>query len=636
MKKNQLARKSKTKSFMKTGIVVMLALVLILSQTAVVTFAGNNGNGNGNNNSNTMVKDTKNKTDKFDDKYGVNEATRAELRERLQIMVDFSDGTWAGLPEGMFKKGFLPYGLAKRYAKGDFPYGLAKRMHDFNYDDHQEVMNIETFKALIVSADALYNDTKSYVPAEKVKFAAAIAAAKTFADAYVPTKSGLVKTEYNKLKTAMTNYMNNEIITVAKEAELTLLLQQLNAYKVKYYGTVANAKLDALITLVDYYVPADVNRPLTVIVYNEIIEKAKAFEDHMDKLKGLITEAETMLYVDPKAATLVFKNVEGSAPGNYLVGSNNELAAKINVAKLFVLNYTTQPTVKIEEQYTALKVAIKTYEDSKVLSLNDIQTLAMVQKELQAYYDKNKTEANPLTALQTLINEMKKYTDLTNPARLPLTQPILNGFLDASQTYVKDLYVQVKALLANKIAEANLNVLDPNFDSAKRLELKAVVVLAETYMAGTTFTYDGLMAHVTAIDTAVNGMVKTTLEARIVAANLKIENVLYVEAGRTALNVVVDAAELYLTGTVFATDVMLTHITAIDNSVNAMVKTTLQAKIVTANAINTSLYTDATVVLFNAAVDAAELYLTGTVFATDVMINHITAIDAAIAALVLK
>lgn len=570
MKKNQLARKSKTKSFMKTGIVVMLALVLILSQTAVVTFAGNNGNGNGNNNSNTMMN--KNKTDKFDDKYGVTEATRAELRERLQIMVDFSDGTWAGLPEGMFKKGFLPYGLAKRYAKGDFPYGLAKRMHDFNYDDHQEVMNIETFKALIVSADALYNDTKSYVPAEKVKFAAAIAAAKTFADAYVPTKSGLVKTEYNKLKTAMTNYMNNEIITVAKEAELTLLLQQLNAYKVKYYGTVANAKLDALITLVDYYVPTDVNRPLTVIVYNEIIEKAKAFEDHMDKLKGLITEAETMLYVDPKAATLVFKNVEGSAPGNYLVGSNNELAAKINVAKLFVLNYTTQPTVKIEEQYTALKVAIKTYEDSKVLSLNDIQTLAMVQKELQAYYDKNKTEANPLTALQTLINEMKKYTDLTNPARLPLTQPILNGFLDASQTYVKDLYVQVKALLANKIAEANLNVLDPNFDSAKRLELKAVVVLAETYMAGTTFTYDGLMAHVTAIDTAVNGMVKTTL----------------------------------------------------------------QAKIVTANAINTSLYTDITVTPFNAAVDAAELYLTGTVFATDVMINHITAIDAAITALVEK
>jgi len=513
MNKNQLTRRSKLKSLMKTGTVVMLALVLILTQTAVVTFADNNGKGN-NQSKTEFNKSDKDKDDKYDDHGNhrdIDDATKAELRERLQMMVSFGEGNWLGLPQGLHKKGFLPYGLAKRYSKGDFPFGLAKRIKDFNWDDHDTQVNLDTLKTLIASSETLISQTgKTYLDGAKVKFQAAIDVAKKFVAEYTASKSGLAKNEYTKLKTAMFEYTNSEILEATKVTELSTLLAKLTVYKANYYAKLTDVKklaLDNLMIQIGLYVPAVPTRPLTVGIYNEIIEKAKAFEDHLDRLRALVTETEALLYKDPAAALKEFKNTEGVLAGNYLAGSNVALENALILAKNFIKNFTSESVSTIELNYSALSTAIQTFKNNIILTDEDIATLLLVQNELQAYYDKNFKPETPLTALNNLLVDMKSVTTKA----VPLTQVKLNTLLDASKTYIKDLYDQIKAELTVQINLANALLTDATktYGAAERTALTNAVAAAQLYLNGTTHKYDVLKSHMTTVTEAMSAFSAT-------------------------------------------------------------------------------------------------------------------------------
>ncbi|HAS73577.1 MAG TPA: hypothetical protein DCS67_05480, partial [Clostridiales bacterium UBA8960] len=136
------------KRFVKTGLVLSLALIMTVSQVAMVGFAANGNNGSANSKANANVAKVQTK---------VSAESKTELRERLKIMITIGDGTWDGIPEGLAKKGFLPYGLAKRYMNKSFPYGLLKRMNEFQFGKEED-KSLENLKKLIASAEYRLTD----------------------------------------------------------------------------------------------------------------------------------------------------------------------------------------------------------------------------------------------------------------------------------------------------------------------------------------------------------------------------------------------------------------------------------------------------------------------------------------------
>ncbi|HSN65105.1 MAG TPA: hypothetical protein VLS94_00610, partial [Fusibacter sp.] len=101
MKKSNHLSKLNMKKVIKSGIVVMLSAVIIMSQVAPMSFADND---NGNRKQNIEKKSNEFKNDdKKMDKKEYDPKVKAELKEKLQTMYRFGDdGQWAGLPSGMF------------------------------------------------------------------------------------------------------------------------------------------------------------------------------------------------------------------------------------------------------------------------------------------------------------------------------------------------------------------------------------------------------------------------------------------------------------------------------------------------------------------------------------------------------
>lgn len=437
---------------MKSTLVIMLTLALILTQVSMVTYA-DNGKGNSNNNG-------KGNSVTIQNKIQVSEQTRLELREKIRMMVSFGEGNWEGIPEGMMKKGYLPYGLAKRYMNGDFPYGLAKRIKDFQLGQEKPPVDIEVLKALIVTANGkLVNvDAAKYLPGAVTEFQAAIKVADDFVKAYTSAKSGEVKAQIDKLKAAIVKF-DNSLIMLNSALQPTLDL--LKAYKTIYGNNLTTVKLAALNTLIadiEAYTVTGSTKVLTVGLYNDLLKRAKEFEDQLLVLKNYIAVVKAKLYVDPADLTKGFKNAEGTEPGKYLVGSNEALKTALLTAELFVATYKDEPVIKITQAMTALQNAEKAFDNNLVLSAEEKATLKLVRDELFAYYTNYyKPVTNPLTALKALIDKIDLHFATVNPK--PYTQGDKTYYYDLIPTYLSDIYTQVKAEIVALVAKADAMLL---------------------------------------------------------------------------------------------------------------------------------------------------------------------------------
>ena len=504
----------------KSGLLIMLAVVLVFSQVSVLSFADNNKN-NGNNGRGNNLKDYNYDTD-YDKNYDydyflnrINDEDRAELRERLKLMVSFGDGNWLGLPSGMEKKGYLPYGLSKRYTHGDFPYGLAKKIRDFHCGDYDSSQTLEAIQNLIVSAQTklAVENTKVYLTDAKVKLQVALVAAQTFVTNFNSDQVNLIKTEYDKLKSAIQEFDNSEIVSGDYMTNLKVILADLTIYKANYYDKLLPAKktvLDNLIASITSYTVVDSSLLLTLGVYNDFVLNADQFKDHLDKLKALVSEAEALLYVDPTLAIKVFKNTEGTSTGSYLVGSNLALETTIKTTQDFIAAYSSESVPVIENTYYTLNMAISTFKNSIILGDDDIATLTMVQVELKAYYDTFYVAVtNPLTTLDALITDMQTYIDKTNP----LTQTKFNYFLDASKVYIKDLYDAIKVELQNQLDVANALLVDTTntYGDTERAQLLNKVTLADAYLNGTSHKYEILKNYIVDLEALIDAFEATAV-----------------------------------------------------------------------------------------------------------------------------
>ncbi len=500
----------------KSSLLILLAVVLVFSQLSVLSFADNNkNNNNGNGNSSRDNKYDKDYDHDYNFFNKISETDRAELRERLNLMVSFGDGNWLGLPSGMEKKGYLPFGLSKRYSHGDFPYGIAKRIKDFHYGDHDSSQTLDTLKNLIVTAQTklAVENTKVYLSDAKVKLQAALVITQNFVTNYNANQANAIKTEYDKLKAAILLFDNSEIVAGDYITSLKSILSDLTIYKANYYSKLLPAKkveLDNLIASITSYTVVNSTLVLTLGTYNDLVKQSDAFKDHLSKLQGLVNETEALLYVDPSAAVKVFKNTEGTVAGNYLSGSNLTFQAAIKVAKDFIAAYKNESVTVIENNYYTLNMAMGTFNNSIILGADDLATIAMVKVELKAYYDTYYVAVtNPLTALNALMNDMQTYIDKTNP----LTQTKLNYFLDASKVYIKDLYDAIKAELQVQINLANDALLDAThtYGDVERASLLNKVTLADAYLKGTSHNYETLKSYIVDLGALIDAFEATAV-----------------------------------------------------------------------------------------------------------------------------
>lgn len=520
------------KKIIKSGIVVMLSSVIILSQVAPMSFADND---NGNRKQNIEQKGYKN-DDKDQDrerdqerdqdrdriidksKTEYDSKMKEELRERLQTMVRFGDdGQWANLPSGMFKQGYLNYGLAKRYFNGQFPYGLSKKLKDFHYGDHHAVQTIEDLGKLIVSAKTKLEvtNTKVYTADAKTVLLAAITKTEAFVAAYVPTQAKDIKVQYETLKKAMVTFDNSEIVSGDYITNLNALLTKLNVYKTTYYAKLTDAKkgaLDALIADITQYTTAVPAKQLTLGAYNAIMMEAKKFEDHINKLDTLIADIEAFLYVDPNATIKVRKVVEGTSEGNYAAGSIAKIEAAVVVARTFTGTYLKESATQIDTQFNTLNKAFTVFKDSIVLGADHLLNLKMLRDELQVYYNLNYVAVTkPLTELVALIAEMNPI--IATPSVNPLTKAKLASFMDASKNYIKDLYDPLKIELSTKIVAANaVWLVEAKVDAVdEKAALLTTITAAQTYLSGTTHTYANFYSHINALQAAMTAYINANI-----------------------------------------------------------------------------------------------------------------------------
>lgn len=516
---------------MKSTLVIMLTLALILTQVSMVTYA-DNGKGNSNNNG-------KGNSVTIQNKIQVSEQTRLELREKLRIMVAIGGGDWDGLPEGMVKKGFLPYGLAKRYQNGSFPYGLAKRIKDFQFGQEKPPVDIEVLKALIVTAKAKADGkvAANYEPATSLAdFQKAITDAEVVATKTAPT-SAEIKTQIEKLKAAILKFENALIVKrVDFLPVLSPILVDLNAYKAKYENNLTVTKLNslnALILEIGSYLATEPVKIMTVGKLADLVNRAKAFEDPLLALKQYIEKVKGDLYVTPLTNPPVFKNNDSSsdlAVIQYLPGSNAALKLAIETAEVFVATYKDEPVIKITNALTALENAVKVYEGNKILKGEELVILNAFLNELKEYY--GKAVANQTPELLSLIKEIEKHFAPTNAY---YTESLKAKYFDMAPTYIKGIYDSLRAELVTLIASAEaLHAEDVGSEAALivlKADLKVKIDAAKPISTNTAskFTeintaYTNLNAAMVAFETPLTVFRNAQLDALILAVKPLIDN----------------------------------------------------------------------------------------------------------------
>lgn len=489
------------KRFIRTGLVLSLALIMTISQATMVGFAanGNNGNGKGNIKQNEIKVKTQ-----------VTEQAKAELRERLRVMIAIGGGTWDGIPEGMAKKGYLPYGLAKRYMNGSFPYGLLKRMPNFQFGNQTENKNLINLKNLISSAEYRLSDynNKTYENQEATKAAllSAINAAKVIAQKSSPTEIE-VKNAYDALKAAVELFDGKELVGTQKLNDLKKIEKELLLYKsmlvidITKPDEVAHlAKLNALIEKVQKYIGVD-NAKLTLSIYNEIEKEAELFKNYLQPLKDLVKKVEAFVLANVKV---------GTAPGEYQLVDVTKINDEVAIAKAVIAANPPKSILEVEAAFKRLDAAFDVFQLKIILGTENLNIFKMLYAELEDAYGRL-SAGTAKTKLAEILAEMTPYKDGTKP----LTQEVLNKYLDAASAYLPDLYAAIKASINSLVIDANV-MLDAyettvsEFSEAYKsymlmfkTNLIDVKVTVKGYIDGSDTTYSGLNQAKANIESAI-------------------------------------------------------------------------------------------------------------------------------------
>lgn len=489
------------RKYLKAGLAVSLALVMTISQATTIGFAanGNNGNGNGNAKGNVVRVQAQ-----------VTEQAKTELRERLRVMITIGGGTWDGIPEGMAKKGYLPYGLAKRYMNGNFPYGLLKRMPNFQLGNQTENKNLINLKNLISSAEyrLSVNNKKTYENqvVTKVALQTAIDAAKLIAQKSSPTELE-VKNAYDALKAAVELFDGKELVGIQKLNELKKIEKELLLYKSMLVidqskpEEVAHLnKLDALIVKVQKYIGVD-NAKLTLSTFNEIVKEAELFKNYLQPLKDLVKKVEAFILANVKV---------GTAPGEYQLADVTKINQEVAIAKAVIVANPPKTILEVKAAYIQLDKEFELFKLRKILGTEDLNMFKMLYAELEDAYGRLSV-GDAKTKLAVILAEMTPYKDGTKL----LTQEVLNKYLDAASSYLPDLYAAIKVAINSLVTDANV-MLDGydttvgDFSEA----YKAYMLMFKTnlfdvkndvklYIDGVSTTYNGLNQAKIKIESAI-------------------------------------------------------------------------------------------------------------------------------------
>lgn len=502
------------KRYLKTGLVLSLAFIMTISQVTMVGFAanGNNGKGKGNDKAISNVIKVK----------GVSEEAKTELRNRLKLMVSIGDGTWEGIPEGLAKKGYLPYGLAKRYMNKSFPYGLLKRMNEFQYGqkpvEQEENIQLEKLEKLIKSAEyrLSVDNKKVYDAATKLALTNAIAVAKGVALKTDPTALEL-KTAYDNLKIAIDLFDGLELVGEAYYIKLAELQVELKDYRTKFLVTYdeENATqlahmnaLNTLIATIEKYLGVDKGK-MTLNAYNKIVQDAKAFEDYFDSLKALVKDAKAFLYNSNGSLKIAL----GNEPGQYQVAHYNIFISEIALAEAVITADPAKTFAEVTIAFNELKEAFDLFKIRKVLGVEALNTFKLLHTELEDAYARL-ADGTSKTALSVIIASMNNF--IVSPLVYPLTQEVMNEYLDKANVYLPDLYDAIVLEIKDLIATADDFLITyeatyADFDEADKLVLdglKDIIndanVDAKAYILIEAPTYVELMNHHKALDDAID------------------------------------------------------------------------------------------------------------------------------------
>lgn len=482
---------------MKKVLSLVLAAVMImtLSSSAIYAAPNNNPNAAFNREKSAFENKVKNKT--------MNEGDEEALREQLRFTMLNSEG----LPYGLAKRMELPPGLKMLFLRGTLPYGISKKLMDNYYPLPGKKTDLEVLEVLIDTANskatvALPKDYEGGL-ATINDFKDAIEEARDFVEGYNEAKKAEIKTEIDKLRAAMKEfddlkYMGETELTILKEIEI-----RLNVYQDRYEEYLSDAKNLELQTLIDFintFTKIDSTVKLTKGEYDSILMQEKAFKDPLIVLYNKITESKILLYKDITKSPLVFKETEGTDPGEYLPGSNVTLKNAIKVAEDFVVYHTTQSLIKInvqvEAQVKTLNTAMETFKGNEILGSAELSVVQMIIDILEEKFDKPYS-----TKLNTLITDLKFYD--AKPALF--TVAVYDDLLDRSQDYIADLFDSIILQLDELIIEAKADLVDAPA-SAQKTILLALIAEIEDYIGDEEYKYEELVAYYNQLLVAYNAL----------------------------------------------------------------------------------------------------------------------------------
>ncbi len=481
---------------MKKLLSVLLAAVMIvtLSSSAIFAAPNNNPNASFNREKSSFENKVKNKT--------MNEGEEEALREQLRFTMLNSEG----LPYGLAKRMELPPGLKMLFLRGTLPYGISKKLMDNYYPLPGKKTDLEVLETLIETADAkatvaLPKDYEGGLTTIK-DFKDAIEEAKVFVAMYDETKKAEIKTEIDKLRAAMKKFddlmfMGPDELIIIKNIEESLKIYQ-DKYE-DYLSDAKNLQLQNLIDFIETFTVEDSAVKLTKADYDSILMQEKAFKDPLIVLYNKITEAKVLLYKDITKSTLVFKETEGTDPGEYLPGSNVTLENAIKVAEDFVVYHTTQSLIKInvqvEAQVKTLDDAIMVFKGNEILGSAELSVVQMIIDILEEKFDKPYS-----TKLNTLITDLKFF--VAKPALF--TVSVYDDLLDRSQDYIDNLFDSIVLQIKELIDDAEDAM--PVENTVKKLELVALIEDIEEYIDAEEYSYEVLVEYYNDLLVAYNAL----------------------------------------------------------------------------------------------------------------------------------
>lgn len=372
---------------------------------------------------------------------------------------------------------------------GNFPYGLLKRMPNFQFGNQIENKNLINLKNLISSAEyrLSVSNKKTYENQVVTKAAlqTAIDAAKLIAQKSSPTELE-VKNAYDALKAAVELFDGKELVGETYYNKLKELKAKLDDYRVKFMVTYDDKvpalvqqlkELDELIARINKYLGADKGK-MTLAAYNEIVEDAKAFEDYFQNLVALIDEAKKFIFNSNGTLKISIGNTEGK----YQEVHVNQFIAEIAIAENVVKAVPPKSIAEVNIAFNNLKNAFDTFKLRKVLGTESMTTFKLLYNELVDAKERLADGALKVELVK-ILGEMDLI--ITKPLENPLTQEVMNKYIEAAKAYLPNLYTAIVNDIKALIVIADDMILKfvetyANFDDADKTILEGLKNVIKT------------------------------------------------------------------------------------------------------------------------------------------------------------